>query len=99
MSIEGAKISRDVAHRIQLLERKSLEVCGVTDVISFDEQLVVLNTVCGSMEVEGNALRVHVLNLADGIVSIDGTVDSIRYYETSQNEKDGKNRFFSRLFR
>ena len=56
MSIEGAKISRDVAHRIQLLERKSLEVCGVTDVISFDEQLVVLSTVCGSMEIEGNAL-------------------------------------------
>ena len=99
MSIEGAKISRDVAHRIQLLERKSLEVCGVTDVISFDEQLVVLNTACGSMEVEGNALHVHVLNLADGVVSLDGTVDSIRYYETFQNEKDGKNRFFSKLFR
>jgi sporulation protein YabP len=99
MSIEGAKISRDAAHRIQLLERKSLEVCGVTDVISFDEQLVVLNTLCGSMEVEGDSLRVHVLNLADGIVTLDGRVDSIRYYETSQNEKDGKNRFFNRLFR
>jgi hypothetical protein len=51
------------------------------------------------MEVEGNALHVHVLNLADGVVSLDGTVDSIRYYETFQNEKDGKNRFFSKLFR
>ena len=99
MGVEGTKISRDAVHRIQLLERKSLEVCGVTDVISFDEQLVVLNTVCGNMEVEGNALQIHVLNLADGIVALDGTVDSIRYYETAQNEKDGKNRFFSRLFR
>ena len=99
MSIEGAKISRDVAHRIQLLERKSLEVCGVTDVISFDEQMVVLNTVCGNMEVEGDSLQIHVLNIAEGIVAMDGTVDSIRYYESSQNEKDGKNRFFNKLFR
>ena len=48
MGVEGTKISRDAAHRIQLLGRKSMEVCGVTDVISFDEQLVVLNTVCGN---------------------------------------------------
>ena len=99
MSIEGTKISRDAAHRIQLLGRKSLEVCGVTDVISFDEQMVVLNTVCGNMEVEGDSLQIHVLNIAEGIVAMDGTVDSIRYYESSQNEKDGKNRFFNKLFR
>lgn len=99
MGVEGTKISRDAAHRIQLLGRKSMEVCGVTDVISFDEQLVVLNTVCGNMEVEGENLQIHVLNIADGMVVLDGRVDSIRYYETSQSEKDGKNRFFNKLFR
>ena len=99
MGMEGARISRDAAHRIQLLERKSMEVCGVTDVISFDEQLVVLNTVCGNMEIEGEALQIHILNLAEGLVALDGRVVSLRYYETSQTEKDGKNHFFSKLFR
>ena len=99
MNAENAKISRDAAHRVQLLGRKSLEVCGVTDVISFDEQMVVLNTVCGTMELEGSSLQIHVLNLSDGIVSLDGMVDSIRYYENSAAEKEGKNRFFNRLFR
>ena len=99
MSTEGTKISRDAAHRIQLLGRKSMEVCGVTDVISFDEQMVVLNTVCGNMEIEGTSLQIHVLNIADGIVAMDGLVDSIRYYDTNQNEKDGKNGFFNKLFR
>ncbi len=99
MSNEGTKISRDAAHRIQLFERKSLEVCGVTDVISFDEQLVVLNTVCGTMEIEGSSLQIYVLNIAEGNVALEGTVDSIRYYETNQSEKDGKNGFFNKLFR
>ena len=99
MSIEGATISRDAAHRIQLLGRKSLEVCGVTDVISFDEQLVVLNTVCGNMEIEGESLQIHVLNIADGVVALDGSVDSIRYYDANQSEKESKNRFFNKLFR
>ena len=99
MSTEGTKISRDAAHRIQLLGRKSMEVCGVTDVISFDEQLVVLNTVCGNMEIEGSSLQIYVLNIAEGLVSLDGLVDSIRYYETNQSEKDGKNGFFNKLFR
>ena len=99
MNAEGTKISRDAVHRIVLLGRKSMEVCGVTDVISFDEQMVVLNTVCGNMEIEGTSLQIHVLNIADGIVAMDGLVDSIRYYDTNQNEKDGKNGFFNKLFR
>lgn len=99
MNAEGAKISRDAAHRIDLLGRKSLEVRGVTDVISFDEQLVVLNTLCGNMEVEGESLQIHVLNTAEGIVSLDGRIDSLRYFESSTDEKDGKNKFFGRLFR
>ena len=95
MNAEGTKISRDAAHRIVLLGRKSMEVCGVTDVISFDEQLVVLNTVCGNIEVEGSSLQIHVLN----IVALDGKVDSLRYYEMNQGEKDGKGGFFNKLFR
>ena len=58
MNAEGARIGRDAAHRIDLLGRKNLEVRGVTDVISFDEQLVVLNTLCGNMEIEGESLQI-----------------------------------------
>ena len=99
MNAEGTKISRDAAHRIVLLGRKSMEVCGVTDVISFDEQLVVLNTVCGTVEVEGGGIQIHVLNVAEGVVALEGRIDQIRYYETDQGEKDGKGGFFNRLFR
>ncbi len=98
MNAEAAKINR-TQHRISLTGRESLEVCGVTDVISFDEQEVILHTVCGSLAVEGFSLHIHVLNIEEGIVTMDGTVNSISYFETENHEKDGKNSFFGKLFR
>ena len=86
-------------HRVNILGRGSLEVCGVTDVISFDEQAVVLSTVCGTMEVTGASLHIHILNIEQGIVAMNGKIDSVVYYDTESSEKDGKNGFFSKLFR
>lgn len=99
MNGEGTKISRDAAHRMVLLNRQDLEVRGVTDVISFDEQLIALKTLCGSVEIEGSALQMQVLNVEDGIVSANGKIDSIRYYESDPEDKSNKSGFFNRLFR
>ena len=98
MNAEAAKNNRG-AHRIALNARESMEVRGVTDVVSFDEQTVILETVCGSMTVEGASLHIHVLSMEEGIVTMDGRVDSIHYYETQNSEKDSKNGFFGKLFR
>ncbi len=99
MSAETTARSHAGEHRLSLLGRESLEVRGVTDVISFDEQAVVLNTVCGTMSVEGSALHIHVLSIDEGIVAMDGKVDSVSYYETETGEKNGKTGFFGKLFR
>lgn len=98
MNAEAAKNNR-AEHKLTLLGRESVEVRGVTDVISFDEQAVVLNTVCGSLAVEGSSLHIHVLSIEQGIVTMDGRVDSISYYETENSEKSGKSGFFGKLFR
>ena len=98
MNAETARIGSE-QHRINVLGRGSLEVCGVEDVISFDEQAVVLSTVCGSMEITGNALHIHILNIEQGIVAMNGRIDSIVYFSDSSGEKDSKNGFFSKLFR
>ncbi len=85
-------------HQITMQARESLEVRGVTDVISFDEESVVLDTVCGSMNIDGNALHIHVLNIEQGIVAMDGRINSITYFET-ETSKDGKSGLFGKLFR
>ena len=98
MNAEVAKINR-ISHRIVMEGRESLEVRGVTDVISFDEQAVSLSTVCGGMTVEGSSLHIHVLSMEEGVVSMDGKIDSVLYYDSEDGEKNGKNGFFSKLFR
>ena len=58
-----------------------------------------LDTACGGLSVEGSSLHIHVLSIEQGIVTMDGRIDSVSYYERESAEKDGKNGFFGRLFR
>ncbi|MBR3894758.1 MAG: sporulation protein YabP [Clostridia bacterium] len=76
-----------------------MEIKGVTEVVSFDEQTVILNTVCGGLAVDGMSLHIQVLNLEQGIVTVDGRIDNLSYYETEHNEKTSKGGFFGKLFR
>ena len=88
-----------LTHQISLKSRESMEVSGVTDVISFDEQSVVLSTICGNMEIDGNALHIHVLSMEQGVVTMDGRIDSVTYYDQETDEKDGRRGFFGKILR
>lgn len=81
-----------------LRDRKLLEVRGVTDVLRFDEEAVALSTVCGALTVEGSSLHIQVLNLEQGIVTVDGKVDALLYYDTESSGKGEKSGFFGKLF-
>lgn len=84
----------DESHRIDLLDRARLQVSGVREVISFDEDTVLLRTVCGTMKIEGSAMHVSALNVDRGELILDGRVDGISY-EGDGAEKSG---FWGRLF-
>lgn len=83
-------------HSISLKDRCDMHIEGVTDVESFDERSVVLKTLCGDMAIEGNDLKIAVLEIDAGIVVLSGTVSGVYYYETQQEEKRG---FFKKMFR
>ena len=83
------KISDVKAHSFVSRERNGIDVSGVIDVISFDEGGVVMETSCGSMAVEGEGLHVTVLNLADGMVNIDGRISGVYYFDNSVQVKRG----------
>ena len=87
------------AQALSLRGRKSLEVNGVNDVIRFDEEGVVLSTVCGTLTVEGTSLHVRVLDLEAGTVEIDGKIDALLYFDAAENDGSEKRGFFGRLFR
>ncbi len=80
-------------HKLSLDDRSRLNVTGVQDVESFDEQTVVLYTTQGTLVVRGSGLHLKLLSLEGGQVSVDGQVDSLTY----EDDAPGRG-FFARLF-
>ena len=67
------------AHRLLLEQRKTLSLGGVQDVKSFDENEVLLVTVCGVLTIRGKELHVGRLELEKGEADIEGSIDSLVY--------------------
>ena len=82
-------------HNLILEGRKRLNISGVEDVESFDEENVVVYTTKGLLIISGRELHIEKLSLDGGDLSIEGEIDSLRYEEEAK-EKGG---LFSRLFR
>ena len=72
-------------HKLQLSERKSLTMTGVTEVVSFDETCVVLQTSLGLLIVQGQQLSLKNLSLDGGQVAVDGTISALSYEEPRQS--------------
>ena len=98
MNSEATK-NRQLRHGVTVQDRSETEIRGVTDVKGFDEETVILDTVCGGLTVEGKNLHIQVLDLEQGVVSVNGQVDTLIYETTESDDRHGKNGFFGRLFR
>lgn len=78
-------------HKLQLNERRQLTMNGVTEVVSFDENAVVLQTALGTLIVQGSQLQLKTLSLDGGQVAVDGDVSTLIYEEPREK---GWRRFF-----
>ena len=58
---------------------------GVTEVVSFDETCVVLQTSLGLLIVQGQQLSLKNLSLDGGQVAVDGTISALSYEEPRQS--------------
>ena len=70
-----------IPHKLQLNERRQLTMTGVTEVISFDEDTVVLQTGLGTLIVQGSQLQLKTLSLEGGQVAVDGSICAMLYEE------------------
>lgn len=75
-------------HILRAVDRREITVTGVTEVLSFDEANVRLVTVCGTLDLEGEDLRVHVLNVKDGTVAVTGNLCGVLYEDTESRKSD-----------
>ena len=77
------KISSGRLHRLVLSDRHVGSVTGVNDVVSFDENEIVLDTEMGLLTIRGKELHVKRLTLEKGELDLEGQIDSLNY---SSNE-------------
>lgn len=101
MAIEDRKgnnnISNNVIQNIVLENREKLSISGVLDVLSFDDQIVILETELGLLTVKGEELRINKLSLDTGDVVVDGEVYNLGYSEKDLNQKASG--IFNKIFR
>lgn len=74
-------------HSITWKGRMQGSITGVKDVLSFDENSVILETELGMLTVKGKELHIGRLMLEQGEVEMDGNVDSIVYSGSSPARK------------
>ena len=84
----------DLPHSLNLEERHRLAVTGVSEVLSFDDNQVVMDTALGLLTVEGEQLHVEKLSLDIGELAIGGTVSALYY----TRQKQSRGSIWSKLF-
>ena len=83
-------------HNIILEDRRLLTVSGVSDVDSFDENVVTVFTDMGELIVRGHDLHINRLSVEVGELLLEGNIVSLTYQDAAQKSAGG---FFSKVFR
>ena len=99
MTIEERKSINNtgVIQNLVLENRGKLSISGVLDVLSFDDQVVMVETELGLLTVKGENLRINKLSIDTSEVIVEGDIISLIY---SQKELDKKGEgFLSKIFK
>ena len=76
--------------------REKLNVTGVNDVLSFDDQVVIIETELGLLTVKGENLKINKLNIDTSEVIVEGRIDNLSY---SQNQAKSEGGIWGKLFK
>lgn len=87
-----------LSHKVMLYNREKGNLTGILDVISFDENTIVLDTDMGLLTIRGKDLHVSRLTLEKGEIDIEGRADSFVYSSNESYKKSGQS-LLSKLFR
>ncbi|MDR0930965.1 MAG: sporulation protein YabP [Clostridiales bacterium] len=74
--------------------RARASVSGVTDVISFDDESVILETTLGPLVLHGRDFKINKLNVDIGELEIDGQIDDFAYQVAEKEKPSLLNRLF-----
>ena len=85
-----------VLQNLILENREKLNVTGVIDVLSFDDQVVIMETELGLLTVKGENLKINKLNIDTTEVIVEGNINNLSYSEHQTKSEGG---IFGKIFK
>lgn len=90
-------LNSNIVQNLILENRAKLSVSGVNDVLSFDDQVVMVDTELGLLTVKGENIRINKLSLDTAEVIIEGEISSLSYSQNKIDKNSGT--FLSKIFK
>ncbi len=99
MTIDERKSTNlGVIQNLVLENREKLSVSGVIDVLSFDDQVVMIETELGLLTVKGENIRINKLSIDTSEVIVEGSISYLSYSDSDNaNTKGGS--LISKIFK
>ncbi len=99
MTIDERKnMNTGVIQNLILENRGKLSISGVIDVLSFDDQVVMVETELGLLTVKGENLHINKLSIDTSEVIIDGEISYLAY-SNKENDKNKNVGIISKIFK
>lgn len=98
MTLEERKgLTNNIIQNLVLENRGKLSISGVLDVLSFDDQIVIIETELGLLTVKGEDLRINKLSIDTSEVVVEGDICNMAYSEKEMDKKSGS--FLGKIFK
>jgi len=94
---KSINMNTNIVQNLILENRGKLNVSGVNDVLSFDDQVVMIDTELGLLTVKGENLRINKLSLDTSEVIVEGEISSLAYSQNKQDKSSGT--LLSKIFK
>jgi sporulation protein YabP len=96
--MEEKKVQKPKSHNILLENRKKLNISGVLDVDSFNDEYILIDTELGFLVIRGVNLKIKKLSLENAEIAVDGNIASLEYTADDFSKEKGQG-FFTKLFK
>lgn len=84
---------------IILENREKLNVSGILDVLSFDDQIIIIETQLGLLTVKGENLKINKLSLDTSDFTVDGYISSLTYSNSDISSSKKNKNILSKIFK
>lgn len=90
------EVQTNIMQNVILENRKKLTLTGIKDVLSFDDEIVIVESELGLLNIKGADLRVNKISVETGDVIVEGNIRDIEYSDKDLSSKQG---LMSKIFK